>query len=243
MVLGGIIYLHDISILRFSGTARRNLEMFNRLCGDAALEKVVLCTNQWERVTHEDGERREAEMMNLHWKEMVNKGSQVRRFMGDQKSAWDIVSVFLQRASLRRQELGNQIALQIQGGIAVKRKIIPETKAGEELHFTLQEFREMQKIAIALEEMMAKGEDTDIHAELAETRRSMDKFTAQIRSLKVPLTHRIKRFLGLVVSPSRIVARFYHLYPLPCSERCNQSLHWARIQTGFSTSVFPPSFA
>jgi len=205
MVLGGIIYLHDISILRFSGTARRNLEMFNRLCGDAALDKVVLCTNQWGRVTPADGEKREAEMMNLHWKVMIDKGSTVKRFMGNeksalQKSAWEIVSVFLQRASQRREKLGQEISLQIQDEIAVKRRLIPETKAGKELRFTLQEFLEMQKMAVALEEESARGGGTDVDGRLAETRNKMDKLTAQIQTLKVPLSRRFKRFLGLVVS-------------------------------------------
>jgi len=200
MVLGGIIYLHDISILRFSGTARRNLEMFNRLCGDAALDKVVLCTNQWGRVTATDGERREAEMKELHWKVMMDKGSKVKRFMSHQSSAWEIVSVFLQRASQRREKLGQEISLQIQDEIVVKRRLIPETKAGKELRFTLQEFLEMQKMAVALEEESARGGGTDVDGRLAETRDKMDKLTAQIQTLKVPLSRRFKRFLGLVVS-------------------------------------------
>jgi len=201
MVLGGVIYLHDISILRFSGTARRNLEMFNRLCGDAALNKVVLCTNQWTRVNPEDGSRREAEMQTIHWKEMVAKGSQVRRFDGNRESAWRVVSVFLERASQRRKNLGEEISLQIQTEIVVKRRIIPETKAGKELRFTLQEFLEMQKMAVALEEEMAQGGGPDVDARLAETRQKLDKITTQIKSLKVPISRRIKLFLGLAVSP------------------------------------------
>jgi len=196
MVLGGVIYLHDISQDRFSGTARRNLEMFNRLCGDAALDKVVLGTTKWARLSESDGSRREAELKEVHWKSMLDKGSRVRRFVGDKSSAWDIVSVFLKRASERRKE----IALQIQDEMAVKRKIIPETNAGKELRFTLAEFLKMQKMAVALEEEMAKGGGSDVDARLAETRQNMDKLTTQIQALKVPLSRRFKRFLGLTVS-------------------------------------------
>jgi len=213
MVLGGIIYLHDISILRFSGTARRNLEMFNRLCGDAALDKVVLCTNQWTRVKSDDGTKREKEMKELHWKEMLAKGSKVERFNADQESAWKIVSIFLKRASENRLELGKEISLQIQDEIAVKRRLIPETKAGKELRFTLQEFLEMQKMAVALEEESARGGGTDVDGRLAETRDKMDKLTAQIQTLKVPLTRRFKRFLGLVVSsPWPLAGVMTHTY-------------------------------
>jgi len=210
MVLGGVIYLHDISQGRFSGTARRNLEVFNRLCGDAALDKVVLGTTKWSRLSQDDGLRREDELKEVHWKEMVNKGSQVRRFEGTQESAWKVVSVFLERASRRRKNLGEEISLQIQDEIAVKRRIIPETKAGKELRFTLQEFLEMQKMAVALEEEMARGGGWDVNAELEETRQKMVSITTQIKSLEVPLSRRIKRFLGLVVSPLMTVAWCSH---------------------------------
>jgi len=213
MVLGGVIYLHDISQDRFSGTARRNLEMFNRLCGDAALDKVVLGTTKWARLSESDGSRREAELKDVHWKSMRDKGSQVRRFVGDKSSAWDIVSVFLQRASQRREVLAKEIALQIQDEMAVKRKIIPETNAGKELRFTLAEFLKMQKMAVALEEEMAKGGGSDVDARLAETRQNMDKLTTQIQALKVPLSRRFKRFLGLAVSFSTIVTRRRHSCP------------------------------
>jgi len=206
MVLGGVIYLHDISQDRFSGTARRNLEMFNHLRGDAALDKVVLGTTKWARLSESDGSRREAELKEVHWKSMLDKGSKVLRFMGDKRSAWDIVSVFLKRASERRQGLGQEIYFQIQEEIPVKHRIIPDTKAGKELRFALQEFLEMQKIVVALEEEMASGGGSDVDGKLEETRRNLDKLTTQIQHLKVPISRRIKRFLGLVVSPLMTVA-------------------------------------
>jgi len=123
MILGGIIYLHDISVLRFPGTARRNLEVFKRLCGDAAFDKVLLCTTQRGQGSFCDGvPGREAEMKTLHWKEMVDKGSQVWHFEGDKESAWEMVSIFLQRASQRREELGRGLALQIQDETTAKAK-------------------------------------------------------------------------------------------------------------------------
>ena len=125
MILGGIVYLHDISVLRFPGTARRNLEVFKRLCGDAAFDKVLLCTTQRGQGSFCDGVEREAEMKTLHWKEMVDKGSQVGRFEGDQQSAWEMVSIFLQRASQRREELRGGLALQIQDEMTAKAKNTP----------------------------------------------------------------------------------------------------------------------
>jgi len=202
VVLGGVIYLHDISGPRHTGIAFQHLQKFNELYRDAALNTVVLCTNNREMVALRDREMREAEMQTLHWKEILKKGSEVRRFMGDQNSAREIVSVVLQRASLRRR---GEIALQIRNGIAGKRKLAPETKAGKELCFMLKESLELQRMAVALE--MARGDGTDVDGKLAETLQNMDKITNQIQSLKVPLGRRIKRFLGLTVSHSLDAAR------------------------------------
>ena len=233
MVVGGVIYLHDISIIRFSGAARRNLEMFNHLCGDAALNKVIICTTQWGSVILEDGAQREDEIQRRHWGEMVAKGSQVRRFMGDQNSAWEIMSVFLQRASEHHQKLGNEIALQIQDEMAVERKVIPETKAGKELRLRLQEFLELQKVSLELEQKMTRGAVIDVN-KLAETRKNMDELTAQICSLKVSLERRIARFLGLVVSRSTVISLPCHSCPQIVNGPTKTST-W--IGVGFSVRV------
>jgi len=99
-----IVYLEDISILQFSGPVCRNLKMFNRLCGDAVLAKFALYTNRWGRVTPWDGEEQETTLQTLRWK-TVAKVSQVELFMGNHESAWAIVSVTLEQASQRRDEL------------------------------------------------------------------------------------------------------------------------------------------
>lgn len=44
VLLHGIIYLHRITDVRMSGSARRNLLMFKHLCGDEYLKKVILVT-------------------------------------------------------------------------------------------------------------------------------------------------------------------------------------------------------
>jgi len=61
------------------------------------LNKVVLATTKWSRSGNE--EKREGELGKLYWNSMKNEGMKVQRFLGDQDSAWKIVSVFLDRAS------------------------------------------------------------------------------------------------------------------------------------------------
>ena len=97
MILGGIICLHDISQdkLYRSNATDQIIATFNHLSGGAALDKVVLATTKWAKLPESDGSRRENELKSVHWKEMVDKGLQVRRFMSKQDSAWGILAALL----------------------------------------------------------------------------------------------------------------------------------------------------
>jgi hypothetical protein len=58
----GIIYLHRISDVRMQASAKKNLFMFKKLCGDDALKNVILATTMWDRMTEADGTARELEL-------------------------------------------------------------------------------------------------------------------------------------------------------------------------------------
>ncbi|KAF8064986.1 P-loop containing nucleoside triphosphate hydrolase protein [Lyophyllum atratum] len=178
-VLGGVIYLHDISHDRFSGTARRNLDIFNHLCGDAALCKVVLGTTKWGRVPAEGGNMREAELRNVYWKSMIDKGSQVRRFQGSKESALEFINVVLHNKVKYR-------ILEMQKELAVDRKIVPETKAGKELRYTLQQVLDMQKQMVSFEEALAQGGDPEARAKFDDARRKTLRLMQDIKALKFP---------------------------------------------------------
>jgi GTP-binding protein EngB required for normal cell division len=79
--LHGIIYLHRIQDVRISGSARTNLQMFQKLCGEKALKNVILVTTFWDKVGLAEGERREAELISSDkfWGRMIKKESKVRR--------------------------------------------------------------------------------------------------------------------------------------------------------------------
>ncbi|KAF8147712.1 P-loop containing nucleoside triphosphate hydrolase protein [Crassisporium funariophilum] len=190
MVLGGVIYLHDISHDRFSGTARRNLEMFHYLCGDAALRKVVLGSTRWGDVSPIVATRREQELKETHWKFMMEKGSEVRRFLGDRQSARILVDAVLHRLALGT-------ALEIQTELAIEQKIIPETKAGQELRYTLQEALVVQKRIVKFETAMAERGDEEAKAAVEETRARMHKITKDIQDLKTPRSQRFLAIIGL----------------------------------------------
>ena len=64
--LAGVLYMHDITNLRFSGSAVKNLRMFEKLVGEAALSNVVLVTNRWDTVDVNVGEKRLIELTENH---------------------------------------------------------------------------------------------------------------------------------------------------------------------------------
>ncbi|GLB39695.1 putative 50S ribosome-binding GTPase [Lyophyllum shimeji] len=187
-VLAGVIYLHDISHDRFSGTARRNLEMFKHLCGNPALSKVVLGTTKWERLVGVEGEEREHELIKDHWRSVIDAGAQVRRFLNTPKSAREFVEDVLARHAKNTLE---GAVLEIQEELVVDRKIIPETEAGRELRYTLKEVLEMQKQMAALEADIAKAGDSDAKVRLEETRKKLRGISEALNDLKIPFVRRI----------------------------------------------------
>lgn len=53
--LSGIIYLHNISAPRWTGSTRRGLAFLKSLCGSENYESVVLSTTMWDTVPQQVG--------------------------------------------------------------------------------------------------------------------------------------------------------------------------------------------
>ncbi|KAF9539710.1 hypothetical protein CPC08DRAFT_770924 [Agrocybe pediades] len=189
-VLGGVIYLHDISSNRFSGTARRNLEMFNHMCGNSALKKVIIGTTMWGRTPPDIGREHEKELKEVHWRPMLDKGAKTMRFEDSYDSALSFIKEIVRDRLL-------QIYFMIQQEMVDDKKIIPETQAGKQLRYTLQEVLDMQKKMLELEKAMAEGGGDDA-AQRAheEARQKMDALMLQIEQLKIPFLRKLKRFFG-----------------------------------------------
>jgi hypothetical protein len=93
--VAGMIYLHDISEGRFE-ISKNALNVMKQYFGDGAAGKVVLATTKWDDVKPEVAERREKQLSREYWKEMLDKGSQMARFLHTPKSAWEIVDLIIQ---------------------------------------------------------------------------------------------------------------------------------------------------
>lgn len=130
--LTGIIYLHRISDNKMSGSSYKNLKMFRSLCGTKNLSQVILATTMWDTVSLEQGANREDELLskNNFWGQMKDAGSMVRRYDNTEKGAIAMVTELLNLPP---------IVLKIQDEIAVQKKQLIDTQAGQSINEALME--------------------------------------------------------------------------------------------------------
>jgi len=143
--LSGIIFLHRISDVRLAGSARRNLLMFKKLCGEKCYSSVLLATTMWDKVDETTGAKRENELVTTDdfWGLMYRRGSKVFRHTGSQESALRIVKHIL--------TLDTTIVLEIQDEIVNNKKGIEDTAAAQELNAEI--IREKKRHQAEMEEM------------------------------------------------------------------------------------------
>jgi hypothetical protein len=135
--LSGVIFLHRISDPKMAGSARKNLLMFKKLCGEKAYQSVILTTTMWTKVTPEEGARREKELIETddYWGLMSKRGSTVFRYGDTKESALNLISHIL------KQQM--TVTLDIQDEIVNKGHDIDETSAAHELNAEIIRERKM----------------------------------------------------------------------------------------------------
>lgn len=176
--LAGIIYLHDISQTRMLGTMRKSLVMFRQLCGDDALKNVILGTTKWGDVKRDVGIKREQQLAETHWKEVIDHGAEMAQFRNTQKSALAIIDLIVNRNQAK--------ALLIQEEVVDLQLSLPETEAGKALRSTLDQLLQAQK-----DMAQRLPEDDERFQENQEQLRSTLK---QIEELKIPFSRRLLNF-------------------------------------------------
>ena len=171
MKLGGVIYLLSITE-KMRGTTRKNLDMFHQLCGDKALSSVVLGTTKWGEVDENVGKDREEQLAEKFFGGMVASGSKVLRFdprprpSRTDRSARAFLDAILDQLEFGKNEkILNDSVLQIQNEIVELERRIPETAAGKELRYTLEQLVQMQK----------EGTNTEKTALLSNLRKQIDE--------------------------------------------------------------------
>ena len=139
-----------------SGAPVKNFRMFRRLCGERALQNVVIVTNMWEGVDPQVGEEREAELKgkDIFFKPALEFGAQMARHENTAPSAEDILRLLLPK---------HPLPLCIQTELVRDRKDITETMAGEELNreLNVQIKKHKEEMRILKEDMEEAMKDKD----------------------------------------------------------------------------------
>ncbi|KAJ7821629.1 hypothetical protein B0H14DRAFT_2240931, partial [Mycena olivaceomarginata] len=143
-----IVYFHRISDVKVGGASKRNLTIFQKLCGEEVFANVAIVTTRWDQEDEAVGMARLAELKASPrlFKSVVAGGGSVVRHDGSYDSACRV---------LRHLISGTPKPLLIQREMITEGKDLAETTAGQEFqHDVMQQVeRHRREMAELLEEM------------------------------------------------------------------------------------------
>ena len=166
--LAGIIYIHRISDVRFTGAAVKNFKTLLAICGHEALCNVVIMTNMWGKVTQEVGTAREQELASDFFKPALDNGAFFVRHEDTTESAHNVI-----RAIMGKE----RVTLRIQKEIVDQGKQIYETAAGRGLRRELD--KQVEKHLKQLKELQEMLEQTE--ADDRETQQELEQEFLRLR--------------------------------------------------------------
>lgn len=119
--------MHNISILRVGGIAKSNFHIFRKICGDKSLKNVVIVTNQWSKLTEDEGMRRVAQLASMddYFKAALEKKARMMHHTRDTvESVHEVIRAIIEN---------HPVPLIIQEELVTENKPINETGAGQEV--------------------------------------------------------------------------------------------------------------
>ena len=160
--------MHRISDTRVGGTSKRNLRMFQKLCGQDSFKNVIIVTTMWGRVTSEEGQQREQELKLSDdlLKALIDGGATMARHDGTQQSALNVIRDLLHR---------NDTVAQIVRELVIEKKGLLDTEAGMELQ------REVRSVLQKHQENLRTLEDEIREAERQSDKRAEEEAAADRR--------------------------------------------------------------
>lgn len=178
--LAGLIYMHRISDTRVGEALKQNIKTFSMLCGQDSLRNVVIATTMWDKVTPEEGQRREQELLSNEnlFKLLVDEGAVMYRHDSAQKSALAIVDYLLGK--------GNTTTVR---ELVHERRVLGETEAAKErqgeLCAALQTHqRELEALEIQLRLLTAPVVRREVSVQRWEVRKKIFILQQQLGGLE-----------------------------------------------------------
>ncbi|KAI1291428.1 P-loop containing nucleoside triphosphate hydrolase protein [Xylaria venustula] len=139
-LLSGIIYLHPISDTRVTHHATKNLQMFQKLTGENNLKNVVLATSMWDKVSREEGLRRQQELKDKFWRVLLAFEAKAIPYAGTAESARSIAQILM---------ANKPFFLQLQKEMGRDNKALRDTAAGQQVVAELAKMKEEHKRELA----------------------------------------------------------------------------------------------
>jgi hypothetical protein len=157
------LYFQSIADRRFGGIAKRNLKLFQSLCGDDPLKSVIVVTTMWDLLPPDDpnlGPDREQEMKTIFFAPIIEQGGRLVRHQDNTDSAQQIVSLLFDKQSRE--------ALAIQSEMVDHGRRLDQTTAAAELTRDFDAMIKNLKIKIKVEERLMKKETGQEREEMIE---------------------------------------------------------------------------
>ena len=158
------------------------------MCGEDDLDNIVLGTTKWA-LNVPDSRLRHEQLVAEYWKPLLDKGAKAFCIDNTAESAWKLIERII---SPRAQKTLNDTVLQIQREMVDKNKLIPETRAGKELRYTLEEVLDIHRKLLRMD---AQG-DEDSQAQHREAEEKVKLLVGQIQKLRIPLSRQLRSFFN-----------------------------------------------
>lgn len=148
-------YLHRITDNRLAGTARKNLAVFQKVCGNDAVKNVTLVSTMWDKVIDwQESVKRESQLLrgDKFWGEMVRKyGAHVGRHHNTKESAMQLLARFIESPK-------NNVVVDLQQE-RIDGKTLEQTAAGLEVLSAINKAKAIveEKLRVIEEELKDKS--------------------------------------------------------------------------------------
>ncbi len=181
-----------------AGTPLRNLEVFEKICGPQAFNRIIMVTTMWDELGDEEtGIRREEELKSSFWAPMVKRGSTTERYTNTEESAWHILRPFISNPKK------NLAAVQLQKETVKHHRALPRTDAGQELFAKIDELdKKRTSLMRKLEKQIKRSKtDEDIVKLLQDQYRGLeqerDAAMRELGELRIPVPQRFYKALSV----------------------------------------------
>ncbi|KAF9089777.1 hypothetical protein BGX27_002408, partial [Mortierella sp. AM989] len=179
----GIIYLYNIDEIRYRGNAARNLEMFEKLCGEHSFKNVVMLTRGWGSDALPSALKKENTLKNNYWKLYLEAGCRIDRYL-DVDDLIRIFDTIIQRSP---------VVLDIQREMVDEEKPLDRTAAGELLNRDLAKQKKIFDEEIATITRNYHKYTDQMREEMDKSRLEMESALKKLEVERLMLTDSHKR--------------------------------------------------